>query len=245
MEKNKDFPNVFHAVLILTMLFGIELLIGSILYDFGIRASAGDPKYEQLFHPSTYATGSALLIMIIPIVMVIGGGFLLISDIDKIIIKHFPMSQKDIEMFSRLIGGGSISIITVCIIAPLIEEMLFRGIFLRSFLSRYRAFNAITFSSLLFALCHLNIYQMLAAYILGSFLGYLYVATQSLWPCIFAHASFNAISLVYYELYGGFEKSLEVETHHSPYILMIAVLFVLGGLAIINRANKTQHPNTL
>lgn len=265
MEENKDFPNIWHAILLLLFLLGLQLIIVCILYDLGINLSPGDPKYggivtifscgiifsivmsykkisyKQLFNPSSYLTKSSLIIILISTAMISGGGALLISNLDTFIISHFSISQDDIAMFERLLGGGPISIITICILAPIIEEMLFRGILLRSFMCNYSTFNAILFSSLLFAVIHFNIYQIIGAYIGGTFLGWLYVVTQSLWPSIFAHALFNAISMIYYYYYGSFEKSLESATYSSPLTLAIAMIFVISGIKIIQTVSKATE----
>jgi membrane protease YdiL (CAAX protease family) len=69
--------------------------------------------------------------------------------------------------------------------------MLFRGVILRSFLQQYSRTTALLWSSLLFALAHLNAYQFFTALILGIVLGWLYERTRSLWPSILLHAAFN------------------------------------------------------
>ena len=80
------------------------------------------------------------------------------------------------------------------VIAPVTEELVFRGLILRGLLGRWRPAAAILFSSGLFALVHFNPVQAPVALLLGLLTGWLYVRTRSLGLCILAHALNNAAS---------------------------------------------------
>jgi membrane protease YdiL (CAAX protease family) len=91
---------------------------------------------------------------------------------------------------------------TVC--APLLEEMLFRGLFqtmLRSYLetSTFRTFSpawqAIAISSIIFASAHQNFAHWPALLVLGACLGYAYEKSGSLFRPIFIHTLFNAVTI--------------------------------------------------
>jgi len=100
------------------------------------------------------------------------------------------------------------------IIAPLLEEMMFRGFVqtaIRSYLGshfakrsqngvplniRNSAWPAITASSVFFALMHTNPAHWLALFILGMCLGYSYEKSGSLFRPIFIHLFFNASVIV-------------------------------------------------
>lgn len=94
------------------------------------------------------------------------------------------------------------------IIAPLLEEMMFRGLFqtvIRSLLeSRYsgletrnRAWISVFISSGLFAMMHGNVPHWPALFLLGLSLGYAYEKSGSLFRPIFIHAFFNAATIVF------------------------------------------------
>jgi glutamate-5-semialdehyde dehydrogenase len=80
------------------------------------------------------------------------------------------------------------------VIAPVTEELVFRGLILRGLLGRWRPAAAILFSAGLFALVHFNPVQAPVALLLGLLTGWLYVRTRSLGLCILAHALNNAAS---------------------------------------------------
>ncbi len=87
-----------------------------------------------------------------------------------------------------------ISFIQVCILAPVMEEILMRGFLLEGLSVSYGRAAALGISSLFFALLHFNMVQTLSALVCGIVLGLLYMRTNSLMCCITAHAGYNAIS---------------------------------------------------
>ena len=86
------------------------------------------------------------------------------------------------------------------VIAPLLEEMLFRGFVqttIRSFFgTRNGAWPAIAASSLFFAIMHENPGHWPALFVLGVCMGYSYEKSGSLFRPIFIHLFFNASSVV-------------------------------------------------
>ncbi|HEX6392442.1 MAG TPA: CPBP family intramembrane glutamic endopeptidase [Acidimicrobiales bacterium] len=80
--------------------------------------------------------------------------------------------------------------------APLVEELFFRGLLLRSLLGRIPAAGAIVISSLLFALAHFEAVQFAGLAVFGAVLGYLAWRTGRLGPSIGAHIAFNAAAVL-------------------------------------------------
>jgi membrane protease YdiL (CAAX protease family) len=98
--------------------------------------------------------------------------------------------------------------IVAVVMAPILEEMIFRGLFqtvIRSLLEtrssglkgRYHAWIAIFISSGLFSMVHGNVPHWPALFILGVCLGYAYEKSGSLFRPIFIHAFFNAITIIF------------------------------------------------
>jgi membrane protease YdiL (CAAX protease family) len=79
------------------------------------------------------------------------------------------------------------------LLTPTIEELVNRGYFL-SFLRPRGPLIAILVSAAVFAVLH-NSASWPFAFLAGLVLGYLYWATRSLWSCLTAHATFNALTL--------------------------------------------------
>ncbi|WP_324671010.1 CPBP family intramembrane glutamic endopeptidase [Hymenobacter sp. GOD-10R] len=89
-----------------------------------------------------------------------------------------------------------LSFVVVCISAPILEELFFRGLLLSGLLKNYSPRKAIIQSSLLFGIIHLYPMQAVSAMVMGLFLGWLYYRTQSLSACIVAHALNNTVAWV-------------------------------------------------
>ncbi|WP_343038608.1 CPBP family intramembrane glutamic endopeptidase [Pandoraea morbifera] len=98
----------------------------------------------------------------------------------------------DRPLFRRELGAFAM----VCLIAPFVEEMLYRGIILRSFLRQYPAGTAIAHSAAVFGLAHLNVYQFVVALIIGLIIGKMYERTRSLVPGILLHMFYNTSVVV-------------------------------------------------
>src|SRR5262249_14667853 len=110
-----------------------------------------------------------------------------------------PLSRSEAAMFERMMSGSLASVVAVCILAPALEEMLFRGIILRSFLNQYSRWKAILLSAALFGLAHMNLYQFVGGMAVGILLGWIYERSRSVYPCILLHgASNSALTALYF-----------------------------------------------
>lgn len=98
-------------------------------------------------------------------------------------------------------------VITAVIVAPVLEEMLFRGLIqtmIRSLIEirssklefRYRPWLAILISSGLFTMVHMNMGHWPALFILAMCLGYSYEKSGSLLRPIFIHSIFNSVAII-------------------------------------------------
>ncbi|MCQ2184149.1 MAG: CPBP family intramembrane metalloprotease [Bacteroidales bacterium] len=87
-------------------------------------------------------------------------------------------------------------ILSTCILAPIFEEWLCRGLVLRGLLRKTSPALAIIVSALFFALIHGNIWQGFAAFSIGCLLGYVYWKTRSLKLTVLMHFVNNAASVV-------------------------------------------------
>ncbi len=99
------------------------------------------------------------------------------------------------ELFS-FEGNPAEQVFLLVLVAPITEELLFRGIILRGLLSRTRPAFAVLVSALLFALVHLNPWQFISALCLGLVLGWAYLRTGSVLLCILGHAISNGLMLL-------------------------------------------------
>lgn len=132
------------------------------------------------------------------------------------------------ETFEMIFDYKIAGFITICILAPIIEEIIFRGIVLRGLLQNGTSpYAAIALSSLFFGLAHMNPWQFLGAGFLGAIFGFVYYRTQSLWLVMFLHALNNTISFIYMMKYGTMEESVS-----DPNDFVGVTLFFVGALFV-------------
>ena len=92
-----------------------------------------------------------------------------------------------------------ILLIESCIIAPIFEEVLYRGILLKGLINKYNSKIAIVYSALIFGIAHLNIPQGINAFLLGLILGTVFYYTRSIYLCMIMHFVNNLlVNFVYY-----------------------------------------------
>ena len=91
-----------------------------------------------------------------------------------------------------------IGLLSICLIGPFLEEVVFRGAILRRLLEkRWQPWLAILVSAIFFATAHGNFTQGLTAIMIGTFMGWVYYRTRSIWPCVFIHALNNTTACVF------------------------------------------------
>ncbi len=86
-----------------------------------------------------------------------------------------------------LLGGA--------IIAPLAEEVFFRGFVFAGLRQRYGWQKAALLSAALFALIHFSPLTFAPLFILGYIWAFLYHASNSLWPAVLMHMTSNTLAL--------------------------------------------------
>jgi membrane protease YdiL (CAAX protease family) len=80
--------------------------------------------------------------------------------------------------------------------APVVEELFFRGLLLRSLDRRFGTPAAVIGSALVFGLVHYELLQLPALILFGIVLAVLAERTGRLGPGIAAHAAFNAATVL-------------------------------------------------
>lgn len=136
-----------------------------------------------------------------------------------------------------------IYILRLTIAPALIEELCFRGIIMQP-LRKYGDMFAVIMSAFVFAVTHGNLIQAPAAFISGIGLGYIAIATGTLWTSIAVHFLNNAFVAVLQFLIssGNEEAALLINTGASYLILIIGVIcgifFVLRRKTILPGERK-------
>jgi hypothetical protein len=86
--------------------------------------------------------------------------------------------------------------ITASVAAPVFEEILFRGFLLPSLTRYFPVWGAILLSSLIFAVAHLNISEVLPLTTLGIILGVVYTRSRNMLSSMLLHGLWNSGTLL-------------------------------------------------
>ena len=165
------------------------------------------------------------------------------------LIELVPMTDFFREMIREMVlemasDQGLLMVIALVIAAPILEELIFRGIMLDGLLRIYSPTKAVIVSSLLFGLIHLNPAQFVGGALVGGFMGWVYVHTRSVLATILIHAAFNltaftesyfidveeAIDMSYAEVLGGW----------TNYVLVVlgSIVVTLGCVFLLDKEFK-------
>ena len=136
-----------------------------------------------------------------------------------------------------------LQIITLIIIGPIMEELLFRGLIY----NRLKLFNdktiAIYISAIIFGVYHFNLVQGVYTFILAIFLAYLYEKFETIWAPIIMHMAANAAAVVIEHL-----TICKVINNHWYFkipvmIIEIAVFTMVFYYKIYKKTNKEVDEN--
>lgn len=112
---------------------------------------------------------------------------------------HYEYSEQFLVEILR-VGGSPVELacmgVLIVIVAPVCEELAFRGTLFRYLHGRLKPWQAVTLGGALFAAFHANLYSFGPLVALGIALCLLYRRTANLLACISLHALFNLISFL-------------------------------------------------
>ena len=174
--------------------------------------------YKLKFKPVAFSPMMILVFMMIALMVV------------SVVLKRFlpPMPERMIEIFRRMYEPNPYTFISAVIIAPIAEEIFFRGILLEGFFKNYKPAMAIILSALLFGVIHMNRWQAVSATLSGLLIGWAYWKTDSLIPGIVLHFVNNLIV----EL-----NLIRPVMSKMPIVLLvtIAVIVLVLGFKLLNK----------
>ena len=210
----------------LMVLLNTVMWLGAILaYDVFICRNETGKKLNFNFSTTNFYT----YFLIFPMML----GMMFISECLTSLIPTtgpvFGEMYKQYEvLLSSLLLDNTTTILLTVIMAPLFEELVFRGIILKGLLNKgWSANYAIWTSALLFGLVHGNLWQFIGAVLLGAVLGLVYQRTKSLLLPILLHAFNNlcAVILLLFTKKESFSNLLGIQSY-----IILAVGIVLFGL---------------
>lgn len=181
--------------------------------------------------------------LIVPLLVGAFGLSLLLTEVAGWI----PIPESIEEIFREIMSGHPLAkFLSIVVLAPVAEEMLFRGLIFREFARRYSTRHAIWGSAGLFALFHLNPWQAIVAFPIGVLAAWLVLRTGSIIPGILLHAVLNFTSsflLVPLGVLFGYEEDQMYEASHLPWQMLVAgAVATVIGLAWLWLCARSRQP---
>ena len=100
------------------------------------------------------------------------------------------------EASSSIDTGSVLGVISVAIVAPIAEELIFRGLVMNRMSRVMPGWLAVLLSAAVFGLCHGELVWFCYAFALGALFGLIDLRAGSVLPSILGHVAFNAIGQI-------------------------------------------------
>ena len=180
-------------------------------------------------------------------VLTIGALGVVLAEVQALTSPYFPPMPLDLVESTRALatvqdGRDLIAVVLAVVLFPAVsEEMLFRGLILRGLCGRFGPIAGVVGSGVLFALVHLNPWQLLPLSLIGIFIGFIVYRTGSLYTGIIAHGANNLFSIAALNMGPGVGTDTIQPSCHLPFMVVVgALLLFLGGTAsLIYTPKKT------
>ena len=210
------------------LIYAVLILVFFTLYKLLWRKEISEPRTATNFKD---VLGS----------LVVGFGICGISGLWIMLAEQLPSLQRSVEAMNagaeNIAGGNAFGTFMIAVIAaPVVEEILFRGIVLRSIRKFAPAWGAILISSVLFGVYHLNIVQAVYATLMGIAAGILYEKKRNLLFPILVHFANNLITMLQ-----GFAPS-EV---NEPISIFILIMIAPAGYIVCRSLRQDKRADNV
>lgn len=114
------------------------------------------------------------------------------------LVELLPLPDGRVHVLQELVDGPPlvVTVIAIAVVPAVCEEVMFRGVLLRAFATRFTAAVAITLTALVFAAYHLSLIQLVPTFTLGLALGALALRARSALPSMLAHLCNNLLAIL-------------------------------------------------
>lgn len=183
------------AVVLGSTLLPLTLVAGA--WVFGIRKYGVSPELLG-FRPTTATSLGWLPLVALAIGLSTTGVYALIMEALGI---DILVPDQNLEELAALDGIERIPTFAIVgVLAPVAEEIFFRGFLLAALVSVVGGLRGALVSSAIFSVAHLNVGTLFPIFVMGILLSWLYLRTGSIWPPIIAHAAQNILALIFLEI---------------------------------------------
>ena len=180
------------------MLIAVSYIVYGLLFLAATRAcaKAGIRVSEVFGRPPAHPAPWLHALIVVPFLLITAGLLVVVSVIVAAkVAPHWTTALMSRRGMSDLLQPSASAtrwqfVFLVVVVAPAVEELVFRGLVLRRSVAFHGFWRGILASAGIFALLHPQ--QLLGAFVAGTVLALLYLASGSLWVSMLAHALNNA-----------------------------------------------------
>ncbi len=204
----------------------IILGVGSTVFIFYFAFRKAKVPLKELFPAKSFN-----FLILVPVLFFLWAAQNLIGEVNIALNKVLPPPAWFWELFNKIFEsdyGMYGAFLKVVIMAPVIEELIFRGVIMHGLMRNYSKFTAVFISALMFALWHLNPWQFPATFILGLVLGILMLRTRSIYLCIIGHAINNGLVLISIEYWDQLKETVFFQSSRSNQLLISALITIIS-----------------
>ena len=173
---------------------------------------------------------------------------------------HLPQSMSSIETWmrnqedataeivTRLLSGNSVGIlclnlVVMAIMPAVCEEFLFRGLLITWIKKQLSNTHVVIFiSAFIFSAIHVQFYGFVPRFLLGLYLGYLFMWTGSIWASIVVHFINNAMAVMVSFLFNN--QLISTEYQHfgdvgeNYWLIALSVLLTTACICFLYRKKR-------
>lgn len=124
------------------------------------------------------------------------GALFLILLVIYALVGRIPEQLRGQELPSSGPAALALTVIVVVVLAPIFEEVFFRGLLYPTLRNRLGVWAAVLLNGLIFGVLHFQPLYMLSLSLVGAILAYLYEKTESIVAPMLAHGLYNALVVI-------------------------------------------------
>jgi membrane protease YdiL (CAAX protease family) len=205
---------VFAPIVAISYFGGANLsqLVGITLSPAGIAVAAFAPDvamlsvvYLRIVRPGAIGwtrMGLERKLLLQRLLLGLLGGFLLfgLSFVIEMVLDNLGIHQTQADVFATIRHASPLEfglvLLAGAVVAPIVEEIFFRGFIFKGFLEQKGAARAYLFSAAIFAAVHMNAPAFIPIFAMGLLLSAMYARSGSVIPGMAAHAVNNAAGFI-------------------------------------------------
>ena len=191
-------------------------------------------KYTSLVRTNDFGVGRAFQYCVIGLLLWTVSLYFILGTKD-VFSKYGIDIVPDLSGVANTYLGKTVNLLYACMLAPITEELFFRGVLLRTLAKSNQRF-AIFASALFFGLVHGNLQQFILAVLIGIFLAHITLKHGSIIPAVIVHMCVNTASSII-----GYVSEISTVASMISYLVLLAVS-LLGVIMLLVFLGRDKLP---